>query len=259
MQQQQQKQISQFPAFLSALKARLSSEDSGLELSSEQVAVLMRLVSESETALNSSKPDKKLKRARSGYQLFKMDVVVKARVRSANQDADFATFSKALSTEWSSISDEDKEPFLEKARVEKEAFDVGKKKRSLSGYQLFKMDDDSKVRVRRANPDADFATFSKALSTEWTSLSDEDKQPFLEKAAEDRDVFMKSKRKRARSGYQLFKMDGEVKARVRAANQDADFATFSKALATEWSSLSEEDKQPFLDKAKEEKEAFTQR
>ena len=53
-----------------------------------------------------------------------------------------------------------------------------------------------------------------------------------------------------------FKSDPTVKDRVRAQNPDADFAAFGKALSQEWSSLSDEDKQPYLDRAAEEQEAF---
>ena len=207
----QQTQIYQGSALQSALQTRLGSEDSGLELTSEQLAVLMRLISESETALISSKPTtttgKARKRAKSAYQFWKSDEEVKAKFREDHPDSDGPTTNRLMGQHWKALSEEDRVPYQEMSDKDKLEFESnsgavspkpsGKKekvrKRARSGYQLFKSDEEVKARVRSANPDADFATFSKALSTEWSSLSDEEKEPFLEKAKAEKVLFESSK------------------------------------------------------------------
>ncbi|WP_405188769.1 non-histone chromosomal protein 6 [Streptomyces anulatus] len=57
-------------------------------------------------------------------------------------------------------------------------------KRALSAYMYYSQD--HRARVRQANPDASFSETGRILGNEWRSLSDVDRQPYVERAARDK-------------------------------------------------------------------------
>ncbi|KAI0759180.1 HMG-box [Irpex lacteus] len=58
-------------------------------------------------------------------------------------------------------------------------------KRALSAYMFFSQD--WRERVKAENPDAGFGEIGKLLGARWKELSDEEKKPYIEQAAKDKD------------------------------------------------------------------------
>ncbi|KAI0085590.1 high mobility group box domain-containing protein [Irpex rosettiformis] len=58
-------------------------------------------------------------------------------------------------------------------------------KRALSAYMFFSQD--WRERVKAENPDAGFGEIGKLLGARWKELSDEEKKPYIEQAARDKD------------------------------------------------------------------------
>lgn len=221
---------------------------------------------------------KKRKRARSAYTLFTMDPTVKSQVKAENPDADFGALSKVMGQKWKTLSESDKKPYQEASAADKAELasqqpktasgkpttTVKKRKRARSAYTLYSSD--SKVRdvVKAANPDADFGALSKLIATQWKTLSSEEKTPYEEASAKEKEEMTAAKvasgepvtgkvRKRARSAYTLYTMDPAVKSKVKTEHPDAGFSDFSKILASQWKVLSEEDRQPYVKANLEEK------
>lgn len=70
---------------------------------------------------------------------------------------------------------------VKKARKQK---DPNAPKRALTGYLLFSMEERAKTKA--AHPEHTFGEIAKALSEKWKGLSDEEKAPYLAKAAKDK-------------------------------------------------------------------------
>jgi len=58
-------------------------------------------------------------------------------------------------------------------------------KRALSAYMFFSQD--WRERVKAENPDAGFGEIGRLLGARWKELSDEEKKPYIEQAAKDKD------------------------------------------------------------------------
>jgi hypothetical protein len=59
--------------------------------------------------------------------------------------------------------------------------------------------------------------------------------------------------KRARSAYNFYAMDADVRAKVKQVNSDADFGMLSKLIGSQWKGLSDIEKQPYETKSHEDK------
>jgi len=209
---------------------------------------------------------KKLKRARSAYTLFTMDEKVKAQIKLENPDADFGAQSKLLGAKWKTVSLDDRQPYhtasnAEKANLASNSDTVGvtttkQRKRARSAYTLYSSDEKVRDVVRSSNPDADFGTQSKLIAAQWKELSDTDRQQYVTASEKEKAEMTASKlatgqpltgkvRKRARSAYTLYTMDDEVKSKVKVDHPDASFTDFSKILAGQWKTLTDQDKEKY--------------
>jgi len=65
-------------------------------------------------------------------------------------------------------------------------------KRALSAYMFFSQD--WRERVKAENPDASFGEIGKLLGARWKELDDEEKKPYIEQAARDKDRANKEKK-----------------------------------------------------------------
>ncbi|GJE99148.1 high mobility group box domain-containing protein [Phanerochaete sordida] len=74
----------------------------------------------------------------------------------------------------------EKAPARGKAKKDKNA-----PKRALSAYMFFSQD--WRERVKAENPDASFGEIGKLLGTKWKELDDEEKKPYAEQAARDKE------------------------------------------------------------------------
>lgn len=73
----------------------------------------------------------------------------------------------------------------EKAPRAKAKKDKNAPKRALSAYMFFSQD--WRERVKAENPDASFGEIGKLLGTKWKELDDEEKKPYIEQAARDKE------------------------------------------------------------------------
>lgn len=122
-----------------------------------------------------------------------------------------------------------------------------------------------------------FSELSKECSKKWKEMSEEDKAPYTEKAAADKERFekeneaykeanpdipqtKKSKKStksgpaKAKSAYQYFCT--EQRAKIKEENPDADPPELMRLLGAAWKDLSEEDKAPYNEKAATDKERY---
>ncbi|THG97109.1 hypothetical protein EW026_g4837 [Hermanssonia centrifuga] len=65
-------------------------------------------------------------------------------------------------------------------------------KRALSAYMFFSQD--WRERVKGENPDAGFGEIGKLLGARWKELDDEEKKPYMEQAARDKERAEKEKK-----------------------------------------------------------------
>ncbi|SAM04872.1 hypothetical protein [Absidia glauca] len=66
-------------------------------------------------------------------------------------------------------------------------------KRGLSAYMFFSQD--TREKVKSENPEASFGQIGKILGAKWREMSDDDKKPYQDKAAEDKKRYEAEKEK----------------------------------------------------------------
>lgn len=137
---------------------------------------------------------------------------------------------------------------------------------------------DARAEAKKENPDLAPKELMSKLAEMWRSLSDDDKAPYEEKAADAKDAYVKAgggakkdgegkakkaaskgKGKKAASGeegekpkrgpnaYMIF--SNEKRAGVKAENPEMKVTEIAKVIGEMWKELSEEEKQEYKDKA----------
>ena len=253
----------------------------------EADAILAMLDSAIDTVA-STKPSKTLKRARTAYQLWKGDDTVKADYRASHADeTGAAALNKGMGALWKSLDDDARATWVEAAVQERQAFvvqaeisdDAETKKtkktktvRARTAYMFYKMDEAIKQRVLAEMAEASFGDRSKAVATWWKALTPEELAPFTAMAEQDKErvealkatqtppgspktakTAKTDKVKRARSAFLFYKMADSTKERVVTEMPEASFGERSKAVASWWKALTEEELAPFTALAEEDK------
>ena len=302
-------------AFAKVLAEDCQSDEPAVQLMPEEQASLVAMLGKVLEAMpplstTTTKTKTGRKRARSAYQCWKSNADVKAAFREEHPGSDGPTTNKLMGQMWKALSAEEKAPFEAESAKEKEQFQssapatspktkttkgkraCGKpRKRARSAYQLYKMDESVRKTLREAMPDADFATFSKALSAQWKELSEEDANPFHEAAAVEKAEFATNtsesesdepsdtqelteaaqilrdrasaetsslteesttsaspKKKRGSSPYQQWKKHPATKAKFTSEHPEVeDKADMTRLLKSEWESMEGETDQEKLD------------
>jgi len=104
--------------------------------------------------------------------------------------------------------------------------------------------------------------FGKECAQKWNSMNDEEKQPFLDVAAKDRDRYKKemaiykpardaNKPKRPGTAFMLFMAD--FRKQMAGKEPEGGVAALAKLGGERWRGMNEEDKRPYVDKQNEEK------
>jgi len=104
---------------------------------------------------------------------------------------------------------------------------------------------------KKANPDARVTEIVKLLSQKWKSMSDSQKQPYVEKANIDHERSQKEKAeylkslppKRPLAPYMLFSQ--EVRDSVTKSNPNASTIEIGKLLGEKWRNLSDSQKEKY--------------
>ncbi|KAI8895872.1 high mobility group box domain-containing protein [Globomyces pollinis-pini] len=79
---------------------------------------------------------------------------------------------------------EEKERKKPAARAKK---DPNAPKKGLSAFMIYSQE--NRARIKKENPDATFGQMGKLLGAAWKSLSDDDREEYVEKAAKDKERY----------------------------------------------------------------------
>ena len=215
-----------------------------------------------------SKPTRVRQRARSGYTMYSSDKAIRQKVKDDNPGADFGTLSKLISAQWKSLDNEERAPYMalsikerEELAITKESNNTNVRSRARSAYTLFTKDKEVLEAIRTQNPEIKFKDFSKVLSDKWSSLNDEEKEKYVkahneEKAtivADKEKTQVKTKQQRAKSAYTLYSSDINVRKVIKDSNPDAVFGQISKLISTQWHSLTDSERLPYVTESNKQK------
>ena len=287
-------------------KCSPTAEEPVLQLMPEEVDTLMTLFSKAlnelpqeDTTKKPKKSPKDRKRARSAYQIWKSDPQVKTSFREAHPDLKGSKeINKAMGDAWKALTDEEKSTFTQAALDEKTAWleahpEAAKtttpksdsspksesspksRKRARTPYEIFKSDPQTKVRLN-LEEGATYPQICKATKELWEDLSEEERCPFVDKAAEDAAHFQVEsktrevvagalntglqlaianspstsdstsespapKRKRGPSAYQKWKKDPATKTAVAERFPDVTGKELTKHFKEVWNEMTVED------------------
>ena len=148
---------------------------------------------------------KKPRQPKSAYILFSGSETVRADIKTDNPDIEAKGMMKALGDKWNSMSDEEKQPFVDEAAPDKARYmeemkaykeamgthkrkkskskkpDNGKPKQPQSAFLLFS--GEKRAAIKDANPEAGLGDVAKLIGKAWGEVSEEDKAPYNEQAA----------------------------------------------------------------------------
>ena len=208
------------------------------------------------------------KRPRNAYTLYTMDKEVRAAVRDANPGISVSGITKVLAAQWKSLSSEDRKPYDEAHQKEREEVTAAatagvntKPRRIRSPYNHFLKDKSIREKIKAENPEASFGEVSKLVGGKWSQMTEEDKKPYMEASAKEREesvkipkVVVEKKKPRAKSAYTLYASSQEVRDAAKVANPEADFGEMSKIIGAQWKKLSDSMKKPYQDASQKERD-----
>ncbi|RZC84890.1 hypothetical protein C5167_047670 [Papaver somniferum] len=180
------------------------------------------------------KKNPEMKKPSSAYVLWCKDQW--AEVKKENPDAEFKEISNILGSKWKNVTEEEKKPYEEKYQADREAYlqIVGKEKRENEAMKLLEEDQKQKTAME--------------LLEQYLQFKQEG-------AAEVKDGKKKKKEqdplkpKRPLTAFFLFSKE------VRANHADnKNVVEVSKIAGEEWKKMSEEQKKPYEDIVKKQKE-----
>ncbi|GMH95800.1 hypothetical protein TrVE_jg12761 [Triparma verrucosa] len=188
-----------------------------------------------------------------------------------------------------------KAPAKKRAKTSSSSTPKGKKKkkdknapkRGMSAFMFFS--NASRAQIKEENPGIAFGAIATKISEKWKELSEDDKIPFEEKAAADKERYNKemetyvppddlsddepaSKGKKsptkkkapkkdpnapkgAKGSYMFFQAAKRVE--LKAENPEISFGDMSKKIGELWKACTDEEKKPFEDQAAEDKERYS--
>lgn len=131
---------------------------------------------------------KKTKRAKTAYSMFSSDKTIRQTIKDESEtELGLGDMSKLVSEKWKSLSDEDKKKYEKMAQDKNESEPVNvvkeKKPKKKTPYNLFIAD--KEVREKHKNSSKEHLSMmdiNKLMIAEWKTMSDEDKQKYVELA-----------------------------------------------------------------------------
>jgi hypothetical protein len=149
----------------------------------------------------------------------------------------------------------------------RKAKDPNAPKRPRSAYILFS--NDKRTEVREANPDMKMPDVAKELGNMWKTLNDRKKQPYLDRAAEDKKRYEAEMAKygpakkpkgpkRAMTSYFFFCHD--KRAEVKEANPEMKITEIAKELGRMWKEdfADEKSRKKWVKAAEKDKERYAE-
>ena len=233
------------------------------------------------------------KKTASAYMLYSASI--RETIKKDNPEIKSTEIMQTIGKKWNVLSEEEKTPFNEQAvqlkadapmiehvakKAAKDDPDAPKKPRQpKSAYILFTGSLSVWVDLKTANPDIEAKEMVTALGAKWSTMSDADKQPFVDEAAPDKARYMEEmkvykealrthkrkksgkakkpdngKPKQPQSAFLLF--SGEKRAGLKEANPEAGLGDIAKLIGKAWGEVSEENKAPYTEQAAKLKEKY---
>ena len=138
-----------------------------------------------------------------------------------------------------------------------------KTKRAKSAYQFFMGDAEVRKVVKEENQDASSKEILTLMAGKWKSMEDEEKSKYTEMSAQDKDAVQQQQppkaektRTRAKTAYQFFMGDTEVRQAVKEENPEASSKEILTLMAGKWKGMEDEEKSKYVDLSEEDKKAF---
>ncbi|XP_057521584.1 high mobility group B protein 13-like [Amaranthus tricolor] len=176
------------------------------------------------------------KRPASAYALWCKDQW--NEIKKENPDADFKEVSNLMGTKWKSLTPEDKKPYEEKYQSEKEAYlqIISKEKRETEALKLLEDEQKQKTAMELLNQYLEF-------------MQEADKE--TKKTRKEKDPL---KPKQPMSAYLMYSKERQSDL----LGEGNKLPEASKIIGEEWKNMSEEQKKPYEEIAKENKEKYLQ-
>jgi hypothetical protein len=159
------------------------------------VSAMKTFVKDSVVSVSAKTGAKRASRRKTGYNLYIRAKFEEVRAEQTEGDESKKTNSQDLmsifSKQWKLLSDEDKEPYVSKAKElneENGSETTGKApkvagvkpKKSLTGYNLFYKENKDTIKANLAEGEA----LMKKVGASWSALADEEKEEYKVRAAE---------------------------------------------------------------------------
>jgi hypothetical protein len=135
----------------------------------------------------------------------------------------FGDVTKVLSDKWNLLDTKSRKPYEDKVAKDRERylkekaeFDKKKQeeagpKRAISAYFYFTNDKDKRAPFNAKYPDLSYFEVNKKMTEEWNKLSDDDKKPFEDLAAKDKERYKAEKA--------IFDKKNEAKVKAKQAEE----------------------------------------
>lgn len=141
-------------------------------------------------------------------------------------------------------------------------------KRARPAYQYYC--NENRPNIQCENPHATFSVINKLLCEKWYTLTDKDKQGYYDLAEEDKERYEREKKEqeklegktsnrnyiqKPRTSYLCFTTDPDVR-REYSEQVNGDIRQLMIILGHTWKRMSNEERQPYIDMAEEDKERY---
>nr|KJB39686.1 hypothetical protein B456_007G025500 [Gossypium raimondii] len=160
-------------------------------------------------------------------------------IKKENPEADFKEVSNILGAKWKTIMAEEKKPYEEIYRAEKEVYlqAIAKEKRETEAMKLFEDEHKQKTAME--------------LLEQYLQFKEEGEKETKKKTKKERDP---SKPKQPMSAFFLF--SNERRAALLADTGNKNVLEAAKIAGEEWKNMTEEQKKPYEEIAKKNKEKY---
>ncbi|KAK7318124.1 hypothetical protein RJT34_02822 [Clitoria ternatea] len=161
-----------------------------------------------------------------------------SEIKKENPEAEFKEISNMLGAKWKTVSAEEKKPYEEKYLAEKEGYlqVIAKEKRESEAMKLLEVEQKQKTAME--------------LLEQYMQYKQETEKE-IKKSKKEKDPL---KPKHPISAYFLFTND----RRAALVAENKNFVEVSKITAEEWKTMTEEQRRPYEELAKKNKEKYTQ-
>ena len=126
-----------------------------------------------------------------------------------------------------------------------------KPKRAKTAYQFFMGDTEVRTTIKDENPDAAPKEILSLMAGKWKSMEDDEKTKYVEMSTQDKKEVGETKttktRTRAKTAYQFFMGDAEVRAIIKEENPEAGPKDIMGLMGGKWKSMEDEEKNKYVE------------